>query len=289
MNAASAWPALGLLLAVTGTTAAAADDSARAQVEQRVRLTARLISDTGTGQRISASGHARAVGHLDEGRLHQSMAEQALAAGDLVQARREADEALRHIGQARRLVPDAPARQADARQRHLQRLAALDRLLEAWQARADGSAADVDGRVAATGLIGQARRLGDERRYDEAAESLTLAEHHVLTGMNRLLHQRTIDYSSRAETPQQQFQEALARHDGLAELVPVALSELRPGPDAATLVERYTDTSRTLRQQALQRQQRGDLADALADLQNAVLYVQRALAAAGVALPAGTP
>ena len=27
------------------------------------------------------------------------------------------------------------------------------------------------------------------RSYDEAAESLALAEHHVLTGMNRLLHQ----------------------------------------------------------------------------------------------------
>ena len=289
MNAKHGWPTLGLLLAVATATATAADDSARAQVEQRVRLTARLISDAGTGQRITASGHARAVGHLDEGRLHQSMAEQALAAGDLAAARREADEALRHIGQARRLVPDAPARQAEARQRHLQRLATLDRLLEAWQARNDGSAADLDGRVAAAGLVGQARRLGDERRYDEADESLTLSEHHVLTGMNRLLHQRTLDYSSRAETPQLQFQEALARHDGLVDLVPVALSELRPGADATALVERYTDTSRTLRQQALQRQQRGDLADALADLQNAVLYVQRALAAAGVALPAGMP
>ena len=170
-----------------------------------------------------------------------------------------------------------------------QRLAALDRLLEAWQGHASAGAADVDGRLSATGLIGTARRLGEERRYDEAAESLTLAEHHVLTGMNRLLHQRTIDYTSRADTPQQQFQLTLARHDGLAELVPVALSELRPGPDASSLVERYTDTSRTLREQALQRQQRGELAQALADLQNAVLYVQRALSAAGVSLPAGTP
>ena len=286
MKAAAAWPALGLLLAVA---TASADDTMRAQVEQRVRLTARLIGDAGTGQRISASGHARAVSHLDEGRLHQSLAEQALAAGDLPTARREVDEALRHIGMARRLVPDAPARQAEARQRHQQRLAALDRLLEAWQGHASASTADVDGRVAAAGLIGNARRLGEERRYDEAAESLTLAEHHVLTGMNRLLHQRTIDYTSRAETPQQQFQLTLARHDGLAELVPVALSELRPGPDASSLVERYTDTSRTLRQQALQRQQRGELLEALADLQNAVLYVQRALSAAGVNLPAGTP
>ena len=41
-----------------------------------------------------------------------------------------------------------------------------------------------------------------------------------------------------------------------------------------------------LRQQAVQRQQRGEHAQALADLHNAVLFVQRALAAAGLAMPA---
>lgn len=280
------WSAVGLLLAVA--TGAAADDSARAQLAQRLALTARLIGDAGTGQRIVASGHARAVSHLDEAQVHQALAEQALAVGDLATARREVDESLRHIGQARRLVPDAPARQAESQQRYGQRLATLERLLEAWQARgsAEAAAGDLDDRLAATGLIGQARRLGGERRFDEANQQLNRAESHLLAGMNRLLHQRTIDYSSRASTPAEAFYEALARHEGLIELVPVALAELKPGPDAATLVERYSDTSRTLRQQAVQRQQRGELSEALADLHNAVLYVQRALAAAGVAMPA---
>jgi hypothetical protein len=278
------WSALGLLLAVA--TGAVADDSARAQLEQRIALTARLIGDAGTAQRIVASGHARAVSHLDEGKVHQALAEQALAAGDLATARREVDEALRHIGQARRLVPDAPARQAELQQRYGRRLATLERLLEAWQMRDGAQAGELDDRVAAIGLIGQARQRGDERRFDEANQLLTRAESHLLAGMNRLLHQRTIDYSSHASTPAEAFFETLARHEGLIELVPVALAELKPGPDAATLVERYSDTSRTLRQQAVQRQQRGELTEALADLHNAVLYVQRALAAAGVALPA---
>lgn len=278
------WSALGLLLAAA--TGAVADDSARAQLAQRVALTARLIGDVGTAQRIVASGHARAVAHLDEGKVHQALAEQALAGGDLAATRREVDEALRHIGQARRLVPDAPARQAEAQQRYGQRLATLERLLEAWPVRGGTQADELDDRVAAIGLIGQARQRGGDRRYDEANQLLTQAEGHLLAGMNRLLHQRTIDYSSRAGTPAEAFFEALARHEGLIELVPVALAELKPGPDAATLVERYSDTSRTLRQQAVQRQQRGELTEALADLHNAVLYVQRALAAAGVALPA---
>ena len=34
-------------------TTASADDGVRAQLEQRIRLTARLIGDAGTGQRIA--------------------------------------------------------------------------------------------------------------------------------------------------------------------------------------------------------------------------------------------
>jgi hypothetical protein len=282
--------AMGLLLAAG--TALAADDSARAQLEQRIRLTARLIGDATTGQRITASGHVRATSLLAEGKVHQAVAEQALADGDLALARREVDEALRLIGQARRLVPDALAHQAAAQQRYTQRLATLDRLLQAWPLSAPqaevavAAAGDGGDRLAATALLSDARQLAGDQRYDEANQQLTRAEARLLAGMNRLLHQRTLDYSSRATTPADVFFEALARHESLIELVPVALAELKPGAEAQTLVERYSDTSRRLRQQAVQRQQQGDLALALDDLHNAVLYVQRALAAAGVAMPA---
>lgn len=284
---AGRWQALGLLLAAS--TAIGADDALRRQVEQSVRLGARLISDAGTGQRIAASGHARAAALLEDSRLHQSRAEKALAEGDLATARQEAEEALRQIGQARRLVPDGPGRQAAAQQRWAQRQATLDRLLLAWPAPGEGvsrDSADADDRMAVTVLLVDARRLAGEGRHDEANAVLTTAETRLLAGMNRLLHQRTLDYTARAATPIDVFYEALARHEGLIELVPVALAELKPGPDAQVLVERYSDTSRTLRLQAVQRQQRGELQQALADLHNAVLYVQRALSAAGVAMPA---
>lgn len=281
-------PAVGLLLLVAQ---AGADEGARAQVEQRLRLNERLIGEVGVGQRIIASGQARAVGHLDESRLHQALAEDALRAGDLATARREADEALRHIGQARRLVPDAPARQAAARARWGQQLAVLDRLMLAWQAHQppDGAAApaaDIDHRLAATGLIGQARQLGEQARHEEALSLLSRAEQHVLAGLNPLLHQRTLDYTARAQTPAQAYEQALASLASLADLVPLALAELKPRPEAVALIERYADTSRTLQQQAQARQQRGETQQALSDLNHATLYLQRALAAAGLSLPA---
>ncbi|MBL8319927.1 MAG: hypothetical protein JNJ42_16070, partial [Burkholderiaceae bacterium] len=69
----AAWlgPVLGLALSLGAAQAA---DDGRAQVEQRIKLTARLIADAPTAQRIAASGNAQAVSHLDESRVYQALA-----------------------------------------------------------------------------------------------------------------------------------------------------------------------------------------------------------------------
>jgi tetratricopeptide (TPR) repeat protein len=268
--------------------AALADEGARQQIEQRLRLTAGMLADSATAQRIVASGHARAAGHLDEGKVHHALAVDLAARGDLAGARRAADEALRHLAAARRLVPDAPARQAAARQRVEQLQVSLDRLIEAWRARA-GPAPDDDGDlVAATALMATARGFARDGRHDEASHTLELAQGHVLAGMKRVLHAVTLDYTLRASTPGEEFEHDLGRLAGLLSLVPLALRELGPRADAAALVERYVETSHKLRQQAMDRRSGGDLAQAMADLRNALLYVQRALTTAGLVMPQAT-
>jgi hypothetical protein len=270
-----------LLLALC--SAALAADEAKAQAEQRVRLAERLIADSPAAQRIQASGNATAVSHLDEGRLHLSLADEALKAGDYTRARKTADDALQHLGMARRLVPDAPSRQLVLRQRHEQQLASMERLIEAWRVRA-GSAND-SALLDATGLVSQARRLGDEQRYDESLQMLAATERRVLDGMGRVLGSRELDYSARAGTPAEAYQFEMARHSALAELVPLALRELQPRPDARALIERYLQSGKALHAQALQRFDSGDTATALATLRSASGYVERALNAAGVVTP----
>ena len=276
--------AFGLVLAVAG---AAADDG-RAQIEQRIRLAARLIADAPAAQRIKASGNAQAVAHFAEGRVQQARAEDLLATGNLPAARRAVDEALRQLGVARRLVPDAPARLAAERQRHTHKLAQLDRLLEAWRVRGGpGAAADAD-LLAATGLIASARQLGQDGRHDDAGPVLDRAEHHVLAGMKRLLNSRTLDYTVRPANAAEEFQLELARHQGLADLVPLALNEMRPRPETAAVIERYQAASQTLLAQAVQQLEGGDATRALAHLRDAMHNLQRALSAAGVMTPAPT-
>ena len=274
-----------------GTAPAGAADElvGRIQVEQKIRLVARLIADSPASQRITRSGDPQAIANLDEGRVHHALAEDLFARGDWAGARQAADDALRHLSLARRLVPDAPARQAAARLRHEQWLASMERLVEAWRARAGtqpaGDAADL---TAAMGLLASSRQQAGEGRYDDANQTLAAAERHVLAGMNRTLQSTTLDYTLRAASPAEEFQQELARHRGLAELLPLALRDLKPRPDVLALIERYGETSGALQAQALQQFQAGEIAQALGHLRNATLYVQRALATAGVAAPQPT-
>jgi tetratricopeptide (TPR) repeat protein len=277
---------LGAALALLLVPAAAHDSSA--QLEQRLRLAAQLINDSPAVQRIQRSGNGMAEGHLNEGRLHLSLAEDALRRGDTATARQAVDEALRHVGMARRLVPNTPLQQAAAQRRGEQLLATLERLVETWRGQAASRQTQDTDLVAALGLMGNARFLADSGRHVEAVRTLEQAERHVFASMNRVLQQREVDYTQRAGTPEQEFQLELQRHQAMAELLPLAVSELKPGADALKLIERYSNDSRALRGQAVQLQQQGELQQALARLRGAMLYLQRGLQAAGVATPAAT-
>ncbi len=283
MNALHAL-AFGLLLT---SAAAGAHDDARTQAEQRVRLASRLIADSPAAQRIQASGNATAISHLDEGRLHLSAAEEALKAGDPAKARKSADESLQHLGMARRLVPDQPSRQQALRARHEQQLATVERLVEAWRVRAGANAlSNTDSALLdATSLVGQARQLGQEQRFDDSLRTLGAAEQRLLAGFSRVFPSRELDYTARGTDPVEAFHDEMAGYSALSELIPVAVRELAPRADAQVLIARYVQSAQALHQQAQQRFEAGDRTSALATLRSAVLYVQRALAAAGVVTP----
>ncbi len=274
------------LLVGSGSVPAQDEAAQRVQVEQRLKLVASLLSDSRRAQRISASGSSEAVAHLDEGRVHHSLAVELMSKGDYAGARKAADEALKHLGMASRHVPDTAGRREAARQRHEQLLASVERLLDSLRARAGQSeAADI---TAALGLIAVARQHAQEGRYEDGNLALAQAERHVLAGMNRSLGATTLDYTVRASTPFEEYQIELARHRSLAELIPVAVRDLQPRPEAVALIERYGESRNALYSQALQHFQSGDVVQALTHLRNATLFVQRALLAAGLVAPQPT-
>lgn len=283
--------ATALVLGLPPALAADNEPLQRQQLEQRIKLTASLMADSPAAQRIDTSGNADAVGHLNEGRLHHALAVDLLSKGDHAGARRAVDEALKHLGMARRLVPDAQARQTQMRQRHEQLLGSVERLLDAWRARGAGQPGpDGADMASAMGLVDSARGHAQAGRWDEANQVLAQAERVVLNGMNRSLHATTLDYTVRPTSVAEAYQLELARHKGFVELLPLAVRDLKPHAEAMSLIERYSETSNTLQAQALLQAQAGKPEEALPLIRNATLYIQRALLAAGLVspLPTGT-
>lgn len=291
--------AAAALLIGAAPAGAAGDEGTRALLVQKIRLASKLISDSPAAQRITSSGNPQALAHQDEGRVHHALAEDLLTRGDLAGALRAVDNALSHLSLARRLVPDGLARQAAARQRHEQLLSSVERLIDAWRARAgtpspgggsDGPRAPDAGDDLAQAIsrVAMARRQALEERYEEANQSLAQAERHVLSGMNRTLNTTTLDYTPRWSSPAEEFQYELARQRSFADLLPLAIRDLKPRPDALALIERYGQTSSALQAQALQQYNAGDTAQALVHIRNATLHVQRALLAAGLVAPQPT-
>lgn len=285
--------AAACLLAGAGASAMPAqaqDDAAqRAQLEQKLRLAAMLIADSPAAQRILASGHAEARAHLDEGRAHHAQAAELLARGELTAARKAIDEALRHLGSARRLVPDNAARLAQQQRRHAELQASTERLVEAWRGRqSELSAQDSADLASASALLDDARQQAAQGRHEDAITTLARAEKLLLAGYYRGVQNATLDYTQRATSPAEAWTLALTQYHALADLVPLAVRDLKPAPAALALVERYGAAASALLGQAQQRQQAGEQEQALADLRNAVLQVQRALSTAGLATPAPT-
>jgi hypothetical protein len=167
-------------------------------------------------------------------------------------------------------------------------LANLERLIEAWRGHTSPQGYEDGDLTAALGLIGTARYFAEGGRYEESVAVLGTAESHVLSGMKRVLHMREIDYTGRASSPAEELQLELLRQASLADLLPLAVNELKPRAEAQALIERYAQAGKSMRAQALLQQQAGDTAAALLQIRNATLYVQRALQAAGVALPLAT-
>lgn len=281
--------AFPLAWALVAAASLAADD-ARTQAEQRIALVARLVADSPAAQRISASGQSAAISHLDESRLHLARAQDAFKAADYALARRAADEALMHLGHARRMVPDAPTRQQALRSRAEQQQEALERLLDAWRTRATDSGAGGDGDLLdATGLLGNARMLAQNGRHEEALQQLGAAQERLVRGMGRAYAStREIDYTARATTPAEAFHIEMAQYGAMADLLPVAVAQLRPRADALALIERYRQSAAALHGQAQRQYERGERSAAVATLRSAETYLQRALASAGVITPLPT-
>lgn len=279
-------------LAIAAPAAFAQATPLRATVGQKEILVKRLLNDSPAVQRIEASSSAEAKEHFRSARERHERAVALLQAGDLGGADAQLNEALWMAGKARQLVPDPMQRAIELRVQNRAMLRAIESLHASYQthlARAQGlprGSAATDARLAALNArLDEAMSFSNSEHVQEANAILHAVERDLMAALTAILGSDTIDYAQRFETQAEEFAYEMSRNRSYQELLPVARSELKPGRDAAALMERYAASSAVHLERAEKNAARRDYAAAIDAARQATAYLQSALTAAGVTLP----
>jgi len=294
-----AMPVLCALLEI-GSTAALGQDGKPAPVAQQVTpelvrskeaMVRRLLTDSPVAQRIALSGNPDAKALFSRAQEQYGAAAAAFKTGDLARANEAYNDALWTVGKARQLVPDDESQKVELKVRYGRLLESTDTLKASYARHAKGAKDGAAQRELAQieAAIAEGKAFANTEQLHDAIRVLERAEQMLMAGINRLIGSATLDYAVKFETPAQEFAHELDRNKSFADLVPVALNELRPGEEARRLVERYVAQNVAMREQAQAQAQAADYASALKTIRNGSGYLQRALQAAGLVVPQQDP
>ena len=294
MNAKPYWIHVALVLALLQEGRADAQAEAPApgisaqMLAHKGAMLDKVLNESPLAARLLGSGNEEARAHFIHARELAAHA-RTLAADGLL------NEAIWEISRAQQLVPDPGTQQATERARYAQledSVAALKRTaMIALPTTAPRLAASREDVVARADLLAdQAAQLARSDRYIEANKQLDAALLLLLNDASTRLAGHTIVYDVRFSDRREEFAFELERHRSFERLVPLALLEFRPTPEARALAERHVAQARTLRERA----EAGFGADPLAalkDVADGTDALRRALQAAGLVVPQemGTP
>ena len=255
------------ILALSG--AARGQTPPRAELMQKAAFVKRLLEAAPPGTTTDAGAaalHTRALGNLDRGEHGEADA--------------RLNEALRALQTARR--PAKPGAQYAAL------LSSVETMRDTY-VRFAGTKRDLHGTLVfdVNQALAQAREL-QGTNPGEALRVLGLAEQTMTHALTGVLGSLTVNYAMSFPGPKDEFDFEQARHRAYAALVPAALNELKPAPAARVLVQRYVDSGETMAALGAKQAGQGDWRAALESVRSATQYAQRALGAAGLAVPEET-
>jgi hypothetical protein len=258
-------------------------------IEQKIAMVDKVLNQSPVAARVLTSQNEQARRHFSSARELMTHAQALAARGQLRGADALLNEAIWEISRAQQLVPDPGSQQAGERARYAQledSLAALQRTTLIALPQAAGRQEEAAERAAARAkaLIEQGVALARANRYIEANKQLDQALVLLLKDASARLAGHTIVYDRRFADRRQEFDFELARHRSFERLVPLALLEFRPAPEALVLVHRYTAEARESRERGEAQVERDAIA-AIKHVSDGTDLLRRALQAAGLVVP----
>lgn len=270
----------------------AASEPTTQSVEQKRAMLAGITANSSVSARIGASSNAEARRLFQTALDLQEQAATLLASGRVVAADALLNEALWQIGRARALTPDPAAALVEEKARYQQlqeSIAAMGRSYEAnlQSERRRGAGEQTAGRRIedARALLAQAGTLGTQGNYAEANRLLERSLELMLLDFKTLLGGQTLIYSRTFPQPQDEYPFELERNKSYESLVPLAVTEFRPGDGARAQIDRHLQENAKLRERAARYASERNLRAAVRTLQEATDILQQALQAAGLEVP----
>lgn len=238
----------------------------RAELMQKAAFVKRLLEAAPSGSTADAGAaalHARALEHLSRGE------------------HREADTRLNEAIRAMQLA----RRPANAGAQYAALLSSVETMRDTY-ARFAGTKRELHDTLVfdVNQTLGRARELHGADP-NEALRVLALAAQKMTHALTEVLGSLTVSYAPNFSGPQEEYEFEQARRRAYTALVPAALNELKPRPAAVMLVQRYVDSGEVMAARAARQAGEGDWRAALQSVREATSYAQRALGAAGLAVP----
>jgi len=273
--------------AAGGVVSTRAETVTLSKVKQKLMFAEMMLGAQGTKRVLASESNeakqlvAVAKKKLDEGR------EQSLA-GALPEALALADQSLKMLSEAARLVPgdEEVAQQAEDYKTTLAEIRDYQKSYRDNIKRMEksGGVADditLDEKKLATTLA-QAKSFAEKKDYVGANKLLQRARTTITGALHKILDSKTIVYDLKFDTPEDEYEYELMRFGGYEELIPVAIEAKKPAPGAIKLMESFLSKARSRRDEAVAKADAGDYPMAIAMLLQATKTVRRALRMVGV-------
>jgi hypothetical protein len=259
----------------------------RQYIEQKLAMANQMLYKSAGAKRVDEasddSTHVAAKGILDEARVYLESAKVALQTNSLTEADDLAGEAMRRAGIAFRLLPDV-AKQAEQQRLRYSRLSdELKTFLDSKLVTA-ASANPPELEQIRDAMV-KAKALADKNRYDDANQILVKARDSVNTAIGKLMVTRTISYEIKFESPKEEYEYELHRHQSIADLMPLAIADYKPSKEALSQIEEVVKKAKSLQAASEKEAAGGDYTAAMKTLKQATHEIYNAMELAGLVVP----
>lgn len=258
-----------------------------AKVKQKIAFADMMLMGR-AAKRVTASEHSGAKDMLTSAQQKVTNARDFFTAGKKQAAIDSADEALRLVSAASKLVPSEEML-LEERNRYNDIMDALKNFQTSHKEtykrtlnqRGAEAAVDYD-KERVSELVSEAESLAAKSQYKIATQYVQNAERIVTMAINDMLNEQTIVYDLNFETAEEEYEYELKRYVSYEELIPIAIEQKKPAPGAVTLMNTFVEKGRFQKGEAVKTAKAGDFPVAITMMRSATEQIRRALRIAGV-------